>query len=218
MPVSPRPLPGLLAALSLLTFSGCAWLPQSDAEGTMRTSGLMHLTEDGGRLETCAGPEHPLKVDAELRALFERVAEPAQTVMFVDLRGELLADGSLRPVTVLRMDSNGNGCADQVAKESQWVAVGERPDWLVRIAPEGLQMTTLGEQWQSIITERLPDNTLAFRSLEGEPVELWVYPQPCFSRLDGHYYQRSVRLLTAGESFAGCAYPGQLARDELSDD
>ena len=211
MLVSRRALPGLVATLALVTLSGCAWLPQTDAQGVMRTSGLMHLGEEVARLESCEGTVYPLQVDEQLRALFERVAEPAQNVVFVDLQGKLLNDGSVHPVTVLRMGSTRNGCRDHRAAESQWVAVGEQPEWLVRIAPQGLQMTTLGDEWQSIITEQLPDDVLAFRSLDGEPVELWIYPQPCFSRLDGHYFQRTVRLLTAGESFAGCGYLGHLA-------
>lgn len=211
MLVSRRALPGLVATLALVTLSGCAWLPQTDGQGAMRTSGLMYMGEEGARLESCAGTVYPLQVDEQLRALFERIAEPAQGVVFVDLQGKLLKDGSVRPVAVLRMGSTRNACRDDPAADSQWVAAGERPEWLVRIAPQGLQITTLGDEWQSIITEQLPDDVLALRSLEGEPVELWIYPQPCFSRLEGHYFQRTVRLLTAGESFAGCGYPGHLA-------
>jgi uncharacterized membrane protein len=210
MPVSRFSMHGVSAALALFALSGCAWLPQSGGEGALRTSGQMYLTDEGARLETCSGAVHPLRVNEELRALFDRVAEPAQNVLFVELRGQLLDDNSIRPDTVLRMGAKGNGCADSVAAQSQWVTTGERPDWLVRIAPSGLQVTTLGEEWQPVITEQLPDGRRGFRTLEGEPVELWVYPQPCFSRLNGYFYQYTARLLTSGESFAGCAYPGYL--------
>ncbi|WP_339844824.1 hypothetical protein [uncultured Halopseudomonas sp.] len=210
MPVSRFSMHGVSAALALFALSGCAWLPQSGGEGSLRTSGQMYLTDEGAQLETCSGAVHPLRVNEELRALFERVAEPAQNVLFVELRGQLLDDNSIRPDTVLRMGAKGNGCTDSVAAQSQWVTTGERPDWLVRIAPSGLQVTTLGEEWQPVITEQLPDGRRGFRTLEGEPVELWVYPQPCFSRLNGYFYQYTARLLTSGESFAGCAYPGYL--------
>lgn len=217
MPVFRRSMPTIGAVLALATLSGCAWLPQSGGEGALRTSGLMHLTDEGARFETCSGSVHQVRVDGELRALFERVAEPAQNVLFVELRGELLDGNSIRPETVIRMGANGDGCADRVAMTSQWVAEGERPDWLVRIAGSGLQLTTLGDEWQSVITEKLPDGVWSFRTLEGEPVELWVYPEPCFSRLNGYFYQSSTRLLTAGESFAGCAYPGLLTGQSTAD-
>lgn len=217
MPVSRCSMPGMSAAFALVTLSGCAWLPQSGGEGALRTSGLMHLTDEGARFEICSGSVHQVRLDGELRALFERVAEPAQNVLFVELRGPLLDGNSIRPGAVIRMGATGDGCADKVAADSQWVAVGERPDWLVRIAGSGLQLTTLGDEWQSIITEQLPDGIRSFRTLEGESVELWVYPEPCFSRLNGYYYQSSTRLLTAGESFAGCAYPGLLTGQPFAD-
>lgn len=203
-----------IAALMLAGLSGCAWLPQSDTTGALRASGTLYLTAEGGRLETCEGAVYPVRVDASMRALFEQVAAPNQTLAFVDLRGDLLADNTLRPHTVLRMGARGNGCADALARQSQWIAVGERPEWLLRIAERGLQMTTLGDTWQPVVTEQLPEGARGFRSLEGEPVELWLYPQPCFTVLDGHYYSHRAQLLTAGQSYAGCAYPGMLAADQ----
>ncbi|WP_150278401.1 hypothetical protein [Halopseudomonas salina] len=217
MPVSRCSMPAMSTTLALVTLSGCAWLPQSDGEGSSRTSGLMHLTEEGARLETCSGSAHQVRIDGELRALFERVAEPAQNVLFVELRGQLVDGNSISPGAVVRLGATGDGCADEVAAASQWVAEGERPEWMVRIAGSGLQLTTLGDEWQPIITEKLPDGVRSFRTLEGEPVELWVYPKPCFSRLNGYYYQSSTRLLTAGESFAGCAYPGLLTGPPSAD-
>lgn len=211
-----RVVPRLTAALLVSTLSGCAWLPQSDVAGSVRMSGLLHLTAERAQLETCAGPIYTLQSDEALRSLFEQVAQPGQTAIFVELKGQLLADESIRPETVLRMGSSGNGCADPVDAGSQWVAVGEQPDWQARIAPQGMQLTALEADWRPVIVEQLPGGARGFRSLEGESAELWIYPQPCFARLSGDYYQNTARLLTAGESFAGCAYPGVLAGDQAS--
>lgn len=203
-----------IPALLVVSVSGCAWLPQSGQQGQLRTSGMLSLESQGGRLETCAGTVHQVVEDASLRAVFDQVAMPNQTRIFVDLRGELLEDNSIRPRQVVRMGARGDGCAGSLVADSQWVAEGERPQWLVRVGLPGLQVTTLGDTWQPLVTEQLPDGARGFRTLEGEPVELWVYPQPCVSRRGGHYYQYTARLLTAGESFAGCAYPGALAADQ----
>ncbi|WP_373187720.1 hypothetical protein [Halopseudomonas sp.] len=216
MPVFRRLLPGLTVVLPLVALSGCAWLPQSDVGGGLRASGMLHMTADEARLETCGGQVHPVHADEALRALFVRVAPAGQNVIFVDLRGQLLGDNSIRPETIIRMGATNEGCANQIAQESQWVALGERPDWRVRIASSGLQLTTLGNEWQSVIIELLPDGRRGFSTRDGEQTELWVYPDPCFSQLNGNYYEHSARLVTAGESMVGCAYQGYLASDQPS--
>lgn len=218
MPIYIRALPKLIAALSLSTLAGCAWLPQSDAAGSLRFGGLMQVTTDGARLESCAGPVHELQNDETVRALFDQVAQPGQTAIFVDLRGQLLADHRVRVEEVIRMGSTGRGCSDPVPPANYWVALGEQPAWLAQIGPAGMkvQLDAADGDWLSVITEQLPDGSRGFRAMDGETAELWIYPQPCFARRSGDYYHHTARLLQAGASHAGCAYQGILAGDQPS--
>jgi uncharacterized membrane protein len=216
MPVSCRLPAKLIALLAFITLSGCAWLPLSGAPEPLRMQGLMQLTAGAARLETCAGPIHEMRADAALRALFSQVAPPGQTTVFVDLTATVLADDSIQPETIIRMGSTGRGCVDAQRQASQWLALGEQPAWQVGVEPLGMrvQMERNAGAQTAFITEQLPDGARSFRTQEGEPVELWIYPQPCFAPRSGDYHERSARLLYAGKSLSGCAYRGMLGDDQ----
>jgi putative lipoprotein len=216
MPFFCRAATRLITILAFAVLSGCAWLPLSGTPEPSRLQGLMQLTAEGARLETCAGPIYEVRADAALRTLFSQVAPPGQTTVFVDLHATLLADDSIQPETIIRMGSTGRGCSDLYRQSSQWLALGEQPAWQVLIEPLGMQVqmgADTGTQ-SAFIAEQLPDSVRSFRTQEGEPVELWIYPQPCIAPRSGDYHEGTARLLYADKSLSGCAYRGMLGDDQ----
>ncbi|MFN3582089.1 MAG: hypothetical protein ACK4VV_16625 [Pseudomonas sp.] len=201
-------------ALTVLV-SGCALMPSGAPPSAERLTGLLEISPEAANVAPCAGGEQ-LALDnaGEVRALFERVAQPGQTAIFVDLNGRRNAQGGFAVDQVLRMQSAGRGCADQAYQSSQWLALGDAPYWQVRIGAQGMQWQDTVEDVLSapipLITEQVPGGTLSFQTLRGDQRELWITPQPCFDQGSGDYYHASVRLITAGSSQQGCAYQGAM--------
>jgi uncharacterized membrane protein len=157
-----------------------------------------------------------MRVDAALRALFSQVAPSGQTAVFVDLNATVLADDSIQPETIIHMGSTVRGCSDLYRQSSQWFALGQQPAWQVLIEPLGMQLQMESDTGtpSAFIAEQLPDSVRSFRTQDGESVELWIYPQPCFAPRSGDYHERTARLLYAGKSLSGCAYRGMLGDDQ----
>ncbi|PKM31789.1 MAG: hypothetical protein CVV07_01395 [Gammaproteobacteria bacterium HGW-Gammaproteobacteria-11] len=201
------PLCFLLTALG-----GCALLPAPWFAEEQRYSGLLLVAEGLSTLEPCDGSElRVLEQTDRLEALFNQVAQPGQTAIFVDLLGVEGTDQRLRVGDVIRMQSSGRGCADSAYVTQRWIAQGDSPDWRAELGSAGLQRVDQSVATATplpVISEELPDVALSYRSLRGMALELLIYPQPCFSASSGDYFHRTAVLMQEGTRLAGCAYRG----------
>jgi len=195
----------------VLLVSGCSLLRNSWSGPEQRMSGLLEQNSAGFTLRQCgADAAQPVIDNAELEAIFAQAAQPGQTAIFVDLRGRTDSAGRVQPSKVLRMQSQGRGCADNSANGAQWVALQYQPAWRAVLAANGLARSDAERTFapESVVTEQLPDGSLNARSLSGD-LELWLYPQDCQDVVTGDYFHMHSVLLVNGERRSGCGYQGR---------
>ena len=208
-------LPRISLFLVVLGTVGCAVLPGRDAQPPQRIAGLLEMDSNNASLMPCGAKEAvSINKATALQALFVKIAQPGQTALFVDMTARPLADGGLEPVEIIRMQTTGRGCADDVHAANQWVARGEGPDWRGLVGGQSMQwqekgMDNLGKP-VPLISEEVPGVSVSFQTLSGNARELWVSPEDCFARSSGDYYHRTARLIRNGETLTGCAYRGLL--------
>ncbi|MEH6567041.1 MAG: hypothetical protein V7756_17095 [Halopseudomonas sp.] len=199
-----------LIAIVLLV-SGCSLLRESWSGPQQRMSGLLEQGNAGFSLRQCgADGAQPVLDSAELKAIFAQAAQPGQTAIFVDLLGRTDSAGRIQPSKVLRMQSQGRGCADTSANSAQWVALQYHPAWRAALAVNGLTRSDAAQGYSpvSVVTEQLPDGSLNARSLSGD-LELWLYPQDCQDVATGDYFHMRSVLLVDGVRYSGCGYQGR---------
>lgn len=208
-----RYLSPFVLGASVVAASGCAMLPGgSFSAGDERLTGLLHH-QDGQWQVTPCGSEAPVALaeTERVQRLFERVAQPGQTAIFVDLQGTMRGS-QMRAVEVLRMESTGRGCEHQRPAADQWAANGLHHSWGVAVDEQGIQFT--GNENErvgpvSVIAEELPDGSMNFRAEQGNPLELWLYPQDCFD-YSGDFKHFTATLVVNGKRLNGCAYKGEM--------
>jgi uncharacterized membrane protein len=202
-----------LAGLIIAGFAtvGCStWSGRGDLEAR-RVTGLLETRDGQWHLEPCDRSPDLVVTDAgSIQALFDRVAQPGQTGIFVDVAGSVRAGWSLTADEVVRMESSGQGCAAENATGEHWIASGLNRDWRVVIDRNGMAFTD--EQNQStgpvaMISEQLPDGSLSFRAEQDSTLELWLYPQHCFDYAND-FSHLSATLVVNGTRMNGCAYKG----------
>lgn len=200
----------MLIAMVLLV-SGCSLLRNSWSGPEQRISGLLEHNAAGFTLRQCGSDgAQPVIENAQLETIFAQAAQPGQTAIFVDLLGRTDSAGRVQPVKVLRMQSQGRGCADSSADGAQWVALQYQPAWRAVLAANGLTRSDADRAHAPVplVTEQLPDGSLNARSLSGD-LELWLYPQDCQDVVTGDYFHMHSVLLVNGERQSGCGYQGR---------
>ncbi|WP_304639787.1 hypothetical protein [Pseudomonas sp.] len=205
------------AGLIIAAFAaaGCStWSERGEIE-SRRVSGLLENRQGQWHLEPCNQEQELIIADAgELDTLFDRVTQPGQTAIFVDLEGTVRADWSMRVERILRMESAGRGCAAERAATEHWVAESLSRDWRMVIDRQGIEFTD--EQNQAtgpvaMISEQLPDGVMSFRSEQDAALELWLYPQQCFDYVND-FRHLTATLIVDGKRMNGCAYKGASPR------
>lgn len=196
---------------SSVLLSGCSSLPWSSSESD-RVVGLLESTEDGWTVQRCRD-DYIINVAGAtiVEPLFQRVAQPGQIAIFVDVEG-MLRDDRLSIRRVLRMQSTGRGCADE-PQSGQWIARGIDDSWRLVVDGRGIRFDGLADQEAGpvrMIAESLPDGSMSFRGAEGDDLELWLYPQDCFDNA-GDYRHLTATLTVNGRRLNGCAYKGMDA-------
>jgi uncharacterized membrane protein len=198
------------------TLFGCStWSERGEIEAR-RVSGLLEHHQGQWHLQPCDQSTQLVVADAgELDDLFNRVAQPGQTAIFVDLEGLVRADWSMTVRRVLRMESAGRGCAAEQAVSEHWVAESLNRDWRMVIDREGMEFTD--EQNQAtgpvaMISEQLPDGVMSFRSEQDASLELWLYPRQCFDYAND-FRHLAATLIVDGKRMNGCAYKGASLPD-----
>tara|TARA_R110000764_G_scaffold133386_1_gene221459 strand:+ start:126 stop:740 length:615 start_codon:yes stop_codon:yes gene_type:complete len=202
----------MLIAMVLLV-SGCSLLRNSWSGPEQRMSGLLEQGSAGFTLRQCgADAAQPVIENATLESIFAQAAQPGQTAIFVDMLGRTDSAGRVQAAKVLRMQSQGRGCADSSANDAQWVALQYQPAWRAVLAANGLTRRDAEQAYSpvSVVTEQLPDGSLNARSLSGD-LELWLYPQDCQDVVTGDYFHLHSVLLFNGERQSGCGYQGRQA-------
>lgn len=215
--------------LVVVGMAGCAIFPAAQEEPGARVAGILTLESGQLRLSPCAsGNTVAVAASGNIRPLFERVAQPAGSAVFVDMTARAAAAGGLEPVEVIRLQADGKDCADQAHARSQWVAMGGVAP--IGVAPRGVgagdeaawrvQISPAGMQWQDaaassaapvpVISEEVPGSAISFVTLRGTAQELWITPQGCYAHSSGDYFHRTARLMRNGETLTGCAYRGLL--------
>ncbi|WP_150302372.1 hypothetical protein [Pseudomonas profundi] len=193
---------------SSVLLSGCASLPWSSAESD-RVVGLLERNGDEWTVQRCRD-DSIVNVEgaAAVEQLFQRVAQPGQIAIFVDIEGTV-RDDRLLTSRVLRMQSTGRGCADE-PQSGQWIARGIGDSWRLVVDRQGIRFDGLADQEAGpvpMIAESLPDGSMSFRGAEGNDLELWLYPQHCFDNA-GDYRHLTATLTVDGRRLNGCAYKG----------
>lgn len=200
--------------LVVVGMAGCAIFPAAQEPPGARIAGMLTLESGQLRLSPCAsGNTVAVAASGNLHPLFERVAQPGKPAVFVDMTARTAAAGGLEPVEVIRLQADGNGCADQASARSRWVAMGEEPAWRVQISPAGMQWQGAAASRSApvpVISEEVPGSTISFATLRGTAQELWITPQGCYAQSSGDYFHRTARLMGNGETLTGCAYRGLL--------
>lgn len=200
-----------LIAIVLLV-SGCSSLRDIWSGPEQRVSGLLEQTGITFVLTQCGSESaQPVIATTVLSEAFTQATQPGQAAIFVDMRAQLDSQGRVTPIEVLRMQSHGNGCEDRTDAGAQWVALQYQPAWRVTLNAKGLTRSDAEQHFpaQQVVTEQLPDGSLNARSLQGEKVELWLYPQVCQDVQTGDYFHLRATLLVDGERFTGCGYQGR---------
>lgn len=175
-------------------------------------NGLLENTAGSFVLTQCGSDSaQPVIATAALSEAFTQATQPGQAAIFVDMRAQLDSQGRVTPIEVLRMQSHGNGCENRSDAGAEWVALQYQPAWRVTLNAKGLTRSDAEQSFaaQQVVTEHLPDGSLNARSLQGEGVELWLYPQVCQDVQTGDYFHMSATLLVDGERFTGCGYQGR---------
>lgn len=200
-----------LIAIALLV-SGCSLLRDTWSGPQQRLSGLLEHRGDAFVLTQC-GSDHaqPVNASNSLNEVFAKAAQPGQRVIFVDMLGQVDRSERITSGEVLRMQSQGRGCSDHSGDGAQWIALQYKPAWRVALAANGLTRSDAerGYPAQPVVTEQSADGSLNARSLQGDELELWLYPQACQDLVTGDYFHMSATLLVDGERFTGCAYQGR---------
>ncbi|WP_339510751.1 COG3650 family protein [Pseudomonas sp. RL_15y_Pfl2_60] len=141
-------------------------------------------------------------------------ADGAPTLQ-VDMRGLLGSgdsnDGSFKPDTVYRLQSEGKLCDDLAYRLTKVRASGHEPDWNIGVSPEGMILERMGQKALVLpyLEEQLPEGRMSISSeANGDRVELWVTPQRCVDSMSGAVSHLSAELRVNGQVMRGCGYFG----------
>lgn len=214
----------LLLNFCLILLSACQLWPfdssAAPSKPEVRLQGELSQTNGALQFKTCRTQQiYRLEDSASLglRRDIDQLMENGKP-LFADLRGTEKTTGpqkTLQVKQILRLQSEGLGCADQDFKRSLVVASGHEPEWQARVSSRGLLIERMGETpfIAPYMVESVPGGGTSYATeANGQKVELWIAPTRCLDSMSGTVMGHSAELRFNRDILRGCAYPGGLAR------
>ena len=215
----------LLYAL-LPLFAGCQTLTDTPAGAAdeVRLQGQLSVEGDAWFLQPCSEPRRLRVIDDDASGLADEIDAQlgdAAGLLFVDLRGQLLADpqggdGQLRPSRIYRLQPEGHGCADANFPRLYFRVSGNEPFWSIVVGVQGLVLERPGEPPLALpyLEEQLPEGRFHLSSeANGQRLSLWLTPQRCVDNMSGALRHLRAEVRLDGQLLTGCASYGGARSD-----